>query len=216
MTEEQRIAFLKNAETGAITDAMNLAGVSGWMDGLLPIAPGMRICGRAFTVQYTPLADPRQESQNIFTLFDRLSPGDVVVVAGPPSGSVVGENIMYALRGKGGAGMVLDGWTRDCGVIAASGIPHFSRGACIRLATGYGITAVQVPILCGGAPVLPGDYIVGDVDGVIALPQTRVDDVLYQAELVAQVEAEMDQAIKAGRPMQEVKQISAKKKKPRA
>lgn len=213
--EDQRIAFLKSTETGAITDAMKLIGISGWMDGIHPANPASKICGRAFTIQFSTVRDPMQKTYNMFEVFDHCKPGDVVVVSAPHAGAVVGENMMFALAGKGVAGMVLDGKTRDWGVIIESGIPHFSRGPAIMVPADFKITAVQVPIVCGGAVVEPGDYIVGDVDGVISLPQARIDDVIYQAEMVSQVEQEMDQAIKHGIEMQDLIKISQKKKIPR-
>ena len=213
--KDERIEFLKNAETGAITDAMKLIGISGWMDGIHPANPSSRVCGRAFTIQFSAVRDPMQKTYNMFEVFDRCNPGDVVVISASHTGAVVGENMMFALAGKGIAGMVLDGKTRDWGVIVESGIPHFSCGPAIMVPSDFKITAVQVPIICGGAAVEPGDYIVGDIDGVIALPQSRIDDVIYQAEMVSQVESEMEQAIRHGIEMQDLIKISQKKKIPR-
>ncbi|MGE4352490.1 MAG: RraA family protein [Oscillospiraceae bacterium] len=212
---DSRISFLKNTETGAITDAMNLIGVAGWMENIYPANPEMKISGKAFTVQFSVVRDPGQETYNMFEVFDLCEPGDVVVISAPNKGAVVGENMMHALTNKGLAGMILDGRTRDWGVIMNAGIPHFSCGPAIMLPANFRITAVQVPVLCGGVVVEPGDYITGDIDGVIAIPKSRIDDVIYQAEMVAEVESELEQALNQKLEMCEIVSVSKKKKSPR-
>lgn len=214
-TETERLHFLRRAETGAITDAMNLLKIDGWMEDIFPAQKNAKICGRAFTVQFSVVRDPEQRTFNLFSVFDRCKPGDVVVVSADTNGAVVGENMMHAMANKQLGGMVLDGRTRDWGVIARMTIPHFSRGPAIRLPENYKITAVQVPILCKGAVVEPDDYIVGDCDGVIAIPQKRIDDVIYQAEMVSEVEAKLEDGLNRSLSMDEIIEISSVKKSPR-
>lgn len=212
---DEQVKFLKNTETGAITDAMNLIGVDGWMNDIYPVSSDMKICGRAFTIQFSTVRDKEQKTFNIFEVLDMCEPGDVVVVSAHSTGSTIGENIMHALANQGLAGMVLDGRTRDSSVIATMKTPHFSCGPAIKLAPNFKITAVQVPVSCGGMIVEPGDYIVGDCDGVIALPQARINDVIYQTEMVAKVESELEQALNNHVEMSGVAKISQKKKSPR-
>lgn len=211
-TEESRLDFLRKAETGAITDAMNLLKIDGWMEDIYPVQKNAKICGRAFTVQFSTIRSPKQKTFNMFSVFDLCKPGDVVVVSADTNGAVVGENMMHAMANKHLAGMVLAGRTRDCGVIAKMKTPHFSCGPAIRLASNYKITAIQVPILCRGALVEPGDYIVGDCDGVISIAQKSIDDVIYQAKMVADVEERLEEGLNRGLSMDEIVKISAGKK----
>lgn len=214
-TEKARLDFLGKVETGVVTDAMNLLRMDGWMEDILPVQKDAKICGRAFTVQFSAIRDPGQKVFNMFSVFDLCKPGDIVVVSADTNGAVVGENMMHAMENKQLAGMVLAGRTRDWGVIAKMKIPHFSCGPAIRLATNYKIAAVQVPILCKGTVVEPGDYIVGDCDGVISIPQKSIDDVIYQAEMVADVEAQLEDGLNRNLSMDEIVKISAGKKSPR-
>ena len=91
-------------------------------------------------------------------------------------------------------------------------LPLFCKGKAIRLETECKITTVQSPVLCGGVLVRPGDYIVGDCDGVIALRPEDVEALIYQAERIADIESEMEAAIQGGQPMKTVANISKQKK----
>lgn len=209
---DQEIEFLKQSETGAITDAMKLVGVRGWMFGIYPIRKDMKVCGRAFTVQFSMTRDSNEHTYNIFEVLDMCKPGDVIVISAHSDYATIGENIMHAAQNLGIAGMVLDGRTRDCNVCASMEIPHFTCGPAIEVRSDFKITGVQVPVICGGAPVCPGDYIVGDVDGVISIPKACIKDVIYQAEKVAAVEKEFEQALNQKLPMEEIIKVSNKKK----
>jgi regulator of RNase E activity RraA len=97
---------------------------------------------------------------------------------------------------KGLAGTVTDGGARDVveseearyPVFAASTVPSTSVGR-------YSITGVEIPVLCGGVWVNPGDFIVGDRDGVVVVPCDRADDVLAAAQEMEESEREMMEAI---------------------
>ncbi len=214
MTEQEILDFLSTAETGALTDAMKLLHLDGWMDGILPLPEGIRICGRAFTVQYErrPAADA--PAINVFEMMEMPEKGSVLVASVPSPYAIVGENIMHATQACSLAGMVLAGVARDSGVIRRVRLPLFCRGFGIRLETACKITAVQQPVLCGGVLIRPGDYIVGDCDGVISIRPENAEAIIYQAKHVAEVEAELERTIKSGQGMKAVSAVSAKKKKP--
>ena len=214
MKEQEILDFLSHAETGALTDAMNLLHLDGWMEGIFPLPPDIRICGKAFTVQYERQPGPGAAILNVFEIMELAEKGSVMVCSVPSRDAIVGENIMHATRACSLAGMVLDGVARDSGVIRREQLPLFCRGFGIRLDTGCKITAVQQPVLCGGVLVRPGDYIVGDCDGVIAIRPEDAEALIFQAQRVAEVEAELEKTIKSGKGMKAVSAVSAKKKKP--
>jgi regulator of RNase E activity RraA len=206
------IKILGEAETGAITDAMRLAGVSGWMKGIFPVNPDSRICGRAFTILFAQTM-PNQETYNVFRLFDSAKPGDVVVMAANSDGAIVGENMLHFMANKGLNGMVLDGYTRDWGVIAKMEIPHFTLGRSIGIySPAFKPIAYNVPVTCGGLTVEAGDYIVGDVDGIIVLKPDEVEKVVFQLEKVAEIEAKMEEALNRSCTVDELCALSADKK----
>jgi 4-hydroxy-4-methyl-2-oxoglutarate aldolase len=206
------IEILSRAETGAITDAMRLAGTGSWMSGIFPVNPEFRVCGRAFTVLYEHTM-PEQKALNIFHLFDLASPGDVVVMDADTDGAVVGENMMQFMANKNLNGMILDGLTRDAGVINKMDIPHFSKGRAIGIySPAFKPVAYNVPVQCGGVAVEPGDYIIGDIDGVIVLKPNIVKSVIYQLEKVADIEAKMEEALMRNCSVEEICALSAEKK----
>ena len=212
MIEQEILDFLSHAETGALTDAMKLLHLDGWMDDILPLPEDARICGRAFTVQYERLPGPGIKALNVFEIMEQAEKGSVMVCSVPSRYAIVGENIMHATQANSLAGMVLDGKARDSGVIRRDRLPLFCKGPAIRLETDCKITAIQVPVFCGGILVNPGDYIVGDCDGVIALRPDSIEALIYQTQHVAQVEAELEQTIQSGQGMRAVAAVSAKKK----
>ena len=212
--ENEFVEVLKDFETGVITDTLSLLGFGGWMTDILPVNPDHRVCGRAFTMRFTTESDPNVKSYAYYELLDHVKPGDVIVIAADncPLG-LIGENIQNATRRCQCAGIVLDGRNRDNAIVRQIQLPVFSRGRAIRMVPKeFKLTSYQVPVMCAGAVVYPGDYIIGDMDGVIAIPQARIKEVLYQAEYVATVETEMEQAIKNGKSMKDCLAVIGKKK----
>jgi regulator of RNase E activity RraA len=167
-------------------------------------------------VQYErrPAADA--PAINVFEMMEMPEKGSVLVASVPSPYAIVGENIMHAAVKNGLAGMVLDGVCRDSGVIRREQLPLFCKGRAIRLETECKISTVQIPVQCGGVLVRPGDYIVGDCDGVIVRRPEEVEKLIYQAERIADIEAEMEAAIQGGQPMSSVAAISKKKKQMRS
>lgn len=212
MTEQEILSFLSTAETGAITDAMKLLHMDGWMEGILPFSDDARICGRAFTVTYERRPAANVNALNVFEMMEMPEKGSVLVASVPSGDAMVGENILHACLVNGLNGMVLDGKARDTGVIRRDRLPLFCKGPAIRLETECKITAVQQPVACGGVTVYPGDYIVGDCDGVIAIRADEVEALIYQAERIAEIEKELEAVIQSGQGMHAVANVSKKKK----
>ena len=212
MTEQEILKFLSEAETGALTDGMKLLHMDGWMEGILPASEGLRICGRAFTVQYERRPAAEEPSLNVFEMMEQPDKGCILVCSVPSKDAIVGENIMHATQVNGLNGMVLDGKARDYGVIRRDKLPLFSKGPAIRLETECKITKVQIPVLCGGILVQPDDYIVGDDDGVICIRADEVEKLIYQVEHIAEIEKELERTIQSGKGMSAVAAVSKQKK----
>ena len=83
-------------------------------------------------------------------------------------------------------------------------------------AVAAGLEGVDVPIVCGGAQVRVGDMVVGSDDGVLVLPASRVDEVLYQLEELEEIERTLQAAIVGGRPLREIEGLPGRTKKLRA
>jgi 4-hydroxy-4-methyl-2-oxoglutarate aldolase len=153
--------------TGIVLDALGKYG--GMHVDIAPLSPGMKMCGTAVTSLGPDLTVRRMA-------IDLAQPGDVLVVA-------AGDVRDYACFGDGTAtrmmtkslrGAVIDGCTRDAAGLRALGFPTFCRGITARNYhyPAYGEHgAVNVPVVCGGVVVEPGDLILGDDDGVVVVPR---------------------------------------------
>ena len=210
--------FFCTVQTGVVTDAMYLLNLEGWSTDIFPLRPEARVFGRAFTLKAVPIRSKDEPDYTIYDLKDKWEEGDVLVIDGMGEKlSMMGENMAHYCMYGGLAGVVMYGRCRDYGQIRDLKMPVFGMGPAMELKKGhfkYG--AYNVPINLNGAQVNPGDYILGDVDGVLVIPADRLEDIKYQAEMIQEVEEEMERAIKAGAGLEEIKKIAAKKKALRA
>ena len=143
-----------------------------------PIHPGMKVCGPAYTVQTMP-----RDNVLLHRAYAYAEAGSVLVVncSGFYEAGYWGDLMSLGAKTKGIAGLVIDGCVRDADDIEAMGFPVFSRGLCIRGTTNYGEGTLNEPILIGECLIRPGDIIVGDRDGVVVVPQDRIEEAIEKA-----------------------------------
>lgn len=178
------VAALGKLETTYLSDAMNRFG--GMDLNIRPADPSMRMAGPAVTVRVPP-----GDNLMVYKAFEIARPGDVIVIEARGYTSVAqwGDlTSMIAKRLRLG-GMVTDGSLRDLPGIRAEGFPVFAKPVIVpngSLKDGPG--EVNVPVAVAGVPVLPGDIIVGDANGVVVVPWTDAEAVLARARKVAESE----------------------------
>lgn len=156
-------------------------------------AAGKKAVGPALTLQFMPkredlykqdeYADP--ETQLHRHVLYHVRPGDIVVVdaRGDMASGVFGEMMLTYFSGRGGAGLVVDGCIRDYPKVKALGLGLWIRGVTPNFHTQTNIFpfAVNVPIACGNAFVMPGDIIIADDDGAVVVPISLAPALLKKA-----------------------------------
>ena len=162
-----------------------------------PVAQGFRICGTAITVH-----SPGGDNLWLHRAVVLAQPGDVLVVYtnGVYEHGYWGEVMTTAAKVRGLAGLVIDASVRDADLLEQIGFPVFSRGLSIR-GTGKDYDAIgwiNEPVMIGNVTVNAGDLIVGDRDGVVAIPRKRAADVVEKAARREAEEAAICKRIEAG------------------
>ena len=171
--------------TGILSDCMNR--MQSLDAGIRPISAGMRLCGPAFTVQ--SVESNNWGAHQALTL---AKAGDVLVLAarGGMQSAVWGHVMTVAAKKRELAGVVVDGCIRDSDENLADALPIFARGICPGGPHKGWPCNLNVPVSCAGVAILPGDIIVGDVDGVVVVPVNRATQVLEES--VKRMETEKD------------------------
>jgi 3-hexulose-6-phosphate synthase/6-phospho-3-hexuloisomerase len=193
-------AFSK-ASTPNIADAQHKRGV---MVDIHPhIAHGKRMVGRALTVQ-TAGGDWAKPVEAI----DRAKDGDVIVIDVGGSGVAVwGELASISAKLKGVRGVVIDGAARDIETILDIGFPCFSKLVVPHAGEPKGYGGIGHEIVCGGQVVRSGDWIVGDENGVIVVPQESAVEVANRAVDVYERENRIREEIRRGGTLSSVQEL---------
>ena len=179
--------------TGPVSDALDKGGA---MDHeMRPWSANARMAGPAFTVQIHT-ADILMVSKALA----ECPAGHVLVIDGHGERNTAlwgGLTTLSALR-KGLAGVVVDGAIRDLASIRGSKLPVFARAVVPNAGGAQYAGKLQVPVACGGAVVHPGDWLVGDDDGVVEIPASRLEETLEKATRIVEAEKRIAKAIRAG------------------
>lgn len=173
-----------------------------------PLYEGAKVVGRAATMLASEVFEtPAEPFKLELALLDSLEPGEVVVFTtqGSHRAAIWGELLSTHTRAKGGRGAVIDGCTRDTWGIVQMRFPVFASGITPADSKGrLDIIATRVPIEVGGVLVEPGDLVVADVDGCLAVPQAIEDEVIERALAKVAGENTVREVLAAGASIRQV------------
>jgi 4-hydroxy-4-methyl-2-oxoglutarate aldolase len=199
------VARLAGLSTSGVSDALDKLGIVGQALGIAPLDRSFRLVGRAWTLRYGPVGEDRG---TVGDYIDDLGPDDVVVLDNQSrlDATVWGDLLTTTAHRRGVAGTVIDGVCRDVDRSLDLGYPIFARGNWMR--TGKDrvrVEATQVPVSIGGVRVEPGDLLLGDGDGLVAVPAAQAEEVLLAAEQIEDAEAAIRRAVEAGASLREAR-----------
>ena len=198
------VGRFKNFMAAAVSDS--LTSIQTMDPGINSMVPGKIMAGPAFTVRCYP--------GSIITVHKALleaKPGDVLVIDGDSDnhGALLGELMALQCKTNGFAGVVIDGCVRDVQGLKDLGFPVFARFVTPRVGTNRRMGFTNVDVNCGGVVVHPGDWIMGDDDGVVVIPADKLEETVAKAEGVEIHEQEIARRIIAGEQVADILNMRA-------
>ena len=195
MTEELRARLLR-LYTGAVADILDELGLRNQClpPAIRPLEPKMKVAGPVFTIRGRAMPpgerpDPRLRQMD---MLDAIFPGAVIVIDSGDEARAAhwGELMSNTALQKGATGCVINGGLRDSPQILELGFPVFRVfHSPLTAAVRWEIAEFNTPIRMCGVDIMPGDYVLGDLDGVLVLPAALVEKVIVTAEEVCRKEA---------------------------
>lgn len=203
--EQGLAADLQAVGVTALSDALDRLGIAGQAVGIMPVVRTMRLAGPAFTIRMLPVG---MTGGVVGDYIDDVPAGSVVVIdnKGILDETVWGDILTFVASARGLGGTVIDGVCRDSDRCVELDYPVFARANTMR--TGKDRTtadAFNVPVQLANVRVAAGDWIIGDADGIVALPRDRVEEVLAVARDIEKAEDAIREMVAGGMRLDEAR-----------
>lgn len=197
--------LLPTVRAAMVSDSLDLLGIrSNVMDpSIKPLRRGMKVIGYAATIEFVASSeyDSKDPYGDAIDYLDSLKKGEVAVVGTGRSqiSAFWGELFSTAAKNNGANGVICDGPLRDVNQILETGFTAFGVSSLPFDYKGrMRVKSVREPVLCGGVEVSPGDFIIGDIDGVVVVPARVIPEVFKAANERASGENKVLKDLKKG------------------